>query len=188
LIRLLFISPHAQYQLVGITTEVVDYHPTNGRIIGTRRGIDAEFFHGGAPSWALEQALSNETFKGAWSGLPDGVDYRAYVSSYNTEDQQRMLGWDDETREYVEQFLLNHQDNGNKYIQAVPPAQVEGLPWPTFNELHHSRVLIVAREIGADLNEVLAYERTHKARPFVIEGLEKAIERNPQPVEELVTA
>ena len=79
----------------------------------------------------------------------------------------------------VENFLLNHPDNGKYYTVAVPPAQVEGLPWPTFNELHHSRVLIVAKEIGADLAEVLAYEREHKNRPGVIEQLLEALGQSP---------
>jgi hypothetical protein len=185
---LLFISPHPLYQLLGITQEVVSYHPTNGRVLGTTPGINAEFFHGGAASWAIEQALSNPAFRGAWGGLPDGVDYRAYVSTFDTDTEAERLGWDDDTKEYVEQFLLSYQDYGRSYILAVPPQEVADLPWPTFNETHHARIVIVAKEIGADLVKALEYERTHKARPFVIEALEQALAENPQPDSELVVA
>lgn len=178
---MLFISPHPLYQLLGITHEVVDYHPTNGRIIGTNPGINAEFFHGGAPSWAIDQALENSAFRSAWGGLPDGVNYGAYIGSFDTDDQARINGWDDETKEYVEQFMLGYQDYGKSYVLAEPPSEISELPWPTFNELHHSRVVIVAKEIGVNLQTVLDYERTHKQRPFVIEKLEKELETNPEP-------
>lgn len=185
---MLFISPHPLYQLLGITEEIVEYHPTNGRPIRTIPGIHAEFFHGGAPSWALEQALANPVFQGAWGGLPDGVNYGAYVSSFDTDYQAEQRGWDEETKDFVEQFMLNYVDYGKMYVLADPPKEISDLPWPTFNELHHSRVVIVAKEIGADLQQVLEYERTHKARPMVIAGLERALEENPQPSEELVPA
>ncbi len=185
---MLFISPHPLYQLLGITDELVDYHPTNGRVIRTTPGINAEFFHGGAPSWALEQALANPKFRGAWGGLPDGVDYRAYISTFDTNVAASQNRWDDDTKAYVEEFMLNHPHYGQYYIEAVAPTEIADLPWPNYNETHHSRIVITAREIGADLQKTLNYERKNKARPFVVDLLEKELAENPQPAEELVTA
>ncbi len=185
---MLFISPHPQYQLLAITEEEPVYHPTNGRLLKTIPGINAEFFHGGAPSWALEQAMENTTFMGAWHGLPDGVNYGAYVSSFDTDLAAEQLRWDEETKDFVEEFMLNHVDYGKRYVLATPPREVEDLPWPNYNDTHHSRIVITAREIGADLQACLDYERDHKARPFVINLLEQALEETPQATEELVPA
>jgi hypothetical protein len=185
---LLFISPHPLYQLLGIRHEEPQYNEQSGRLIRVLPGINAEFFHGGAPSWAIDQALSNESFRSAWGGLPDGVNFGAYIGSYNTDDQAAMHGWDDETKEHVEQFMLNYQDYGRSYVMAVEPSEIADLPWPTYNELHHTRVISVAKEIGADFNKVLDYERKHKQRPVVIAALERELEENPTPDEELVIA
>ena len=185
---MLFISPHPQYQLLGIRHELIRYHPTNGREIGTTPGINAEFFHGGAPRWAIEQALSNPKFQGAWAGLPDGVDYGAYIATYDTDFQAEENQWDEETKEEVEQFLLNHRDYGERYTLASPPVRDGGEPWPGYDDLHHTRIINAARAIDANMQEVLAYEKANKNRPVVVKWLEREIDRNPQPAEELVSA
>ncbi len=188
---MLFISPHPLYQLLGITQEIVNYHPTNGRVLGTTPGIDAEFFHGGAPSWALEQAMANETFRGAWGGLPDGVNLGAYVSSFDTDLAAERLNWDDETKKFVEDFMLGYQDYGQRYFVAVPPQEVADLPWASYNDhnkTHHRRIVPIAREIGVPLQKVLDYETRNKNRPMVVAALEEALQESPEAVEEFVAA
>ena len=184
---MLFISPHPLYQLLGITDEIVEYHPTNGRVIKTIPPINAEFFHGGAPQWAVEQALAAPKFKSAWGGLPDGVDYRAYISTFDTDLAAAQWRWDDDTKTYVEDFMLNHSDYGERYILAVAPVEISDLPWPTYDKTHHFQISILAKELGL-VQKALDYERNHKARPFVVEKLEEELSANPEPAEELIPA
>lgn len=186
---MLFISPHVQYQLVGIRPAQDIYHDRSGIYLRTIPGIDAEFHHGGAPSWAVEQALSNSRFQDAWHGLPDDADRHAYVGSYDTDQQAQQYGWDAETKEHVEQFLLNHSDHGIRYIVAEPPSKTMSEPWPGYNGLHWKQVVQAVkggsvRELGIDLAYTLEYEREHANRDSVITALEASVE----PEEDLVAA
>lgn len=185
---MLFISPHPNYQLLGIVQEQDVYHPANGKYLRTEPPVSAEFFHGGAPSWALDQALVNPRFRSAWNGLPDGVDFRAYVSAFDTDYQAEQLGWDEERKEYVEQFLLNHTDYGQRYTLAIAPAELLEKPWPAYDDTHHMRIVLIAKEGGYDLVKCLEYERKHKNRPQVIKVLEEALVEAPAPDEDLVPA
>ncbi len=123
-------------------------------------------------------------FLGSWGGLPDGVNYGAYVSSFDTDLAAEQLGWDDETKRFVEEFMLNYVDYGVRYVLAVPPAEVADLPWPTYNDAHHSRILILAKEIGVPIQKVLDYEQRNKNRPFVVRMLEEELEKAPEADEE----
>lgn len=185
---MLFISPHPQYQLLGIVQEKHNYHDANGAYLGTIPAVNAEFNHTAVPQWAADQALSNPRFRSAWNGLPDGVDYRAYIGSFDTEATQNILGWSDELRETVEQFMLNHPDYGLSFVVADLPLELSGKPWPEYDRCHHMQVHIVAKELGKDLHSVLAYEREHLNRPIVIKKLEESLEGTPEPAEEMVAA
>lgn len=187
---MLFISPHPSYQLTGIRPAQDVYHPASGAYMRTIPGIDAEFFIGGAPRWAVEQALANEKFQAAWSGLPDDAERRAYVGSYDTDAQAEQHGWDDETKEYVEQFLLNNVNYGTRYIAAEPPAATKAPPWPNYDNTHHFQVVKVMKDIGADPAYVLEYEREHKNRDSVMSAVEAELGTPPAESEpdELVAA
>lgn len=188
---MLFISPHPQFQLLGITDEEPVYHPTNGRLRKTIPAIHAEFFHGGAESWAIEQALVNPVFMGAWKGLPDGVNHAAYVATFDTDREAEQKGWDADTKKFVEDFMLNHGDYGRYYTVAVPPQEITDLPWPSYNDFsqtHHKRIVMIAREIGVPIQKVLDYEITHKNRKQVVLDLEAALQESPEAAEELVPA
>lgn len=203
---MLFLSPHVNYQMLGIVPEQDVYHPANGSYLRTEPAVNAEFFHGGAPSWALEQALANPRFRSAWNGLPDGVDLRAYVGSFDTDRAAEDFGWDTKVvrhgrvvndapqegdvplKEYVEQFMLNHSDYGTRYAVAELPLELSGKPWPQYDECHHMQVDIVARNLGVNLADVLEYEKAHKNRGVVVRRLEEALVETPAEEDSLVVA
>lgn len=185
---MLFISPHAQYQLLGIIQEQDVYHPANGKYLRTEPAVNAEFFHGGAPSYALEQALANPRFQSAWQALPDGAIYSAYVSSFDTDFQAEQQGWSEETKTFVEEFMLQHPDYGHRYALVVPPADLLEKPWPSYDDQHHKQIRVVAREGGYDIAKIIDYERKHKNRPTVIEDLEALLVGHPSEDESEVVA
>ncbi len=175
---MLFISCHPHYQLTGIIPEEIEYHPTNGRPIRVEASTDAEFFHGGAPNWAIEQALEHEPFVRLWHGLPEAQERRAMVSSFDTDNQ----GWSDKKREEVEEFMLNYADYGVRYIRAVSPEETMSEPWPNYAGTSWQQVPFVAKEIGIDLAYVLAYEQLHLKRTGLVARLTKLIDETPEPV------
>ena len=171
---MLFVSPHPQYQLLGILQPQDIYHHGTGQYMHTVPGIDAEFTRG-APGWAQDVALAHTPFQQRWGGLPDGTDFRTYVAMFDTDAEARENGWDEDAKDMVEQKLLNHPDFGVRYILATPPSETEEEPWPNYDNTHHSKVSIVAEDIGADIEYVLKYEREHKNRPFVVGKLEEKL-------------
>ncbi len=183
---MLFISPHANFQLTGVIAARDEHHPATGQYIRTIPGVDAEFFHGGCPNWALDLAVENPQFQARWRALPDGTNVRAYVSSYDTLLQQEELGWDDETREFVEEFLLKNPAYGERYVVAEHPSASLAPPWPNYDETHHKQIVHIARETGL-LEYALEYEQTHKNRESVVQQLTEAL-TEPAPVEEFVSA
>lgn len=185
---MLFISPHPLYQILGIVNEQDVYHPTNGKYLRTEPAVNAEFFHSSPPQWATEQALANPRFQSAWNALPDGAMKQAYIGVFDTEAAQVANGWSDETREYVEEFLLSYPDYGLSYVKAELPEELLNKPWPNYDETHHMKIVKIAKETGTDLQVALDYERKHKARPRVIEELEAAIDVAPTPTAELIPA
>lgn len=182
---MLFVSPHPGYQLLGIKQPNDNYNPTTGQYMSTTPGIDAEFVHGGCPSWAQEAVIDNPMFQQRWGGLPDDTDRHLYIATFDTTKAQAANGWDEATKKMVEDTLLNHPDNGNRYIVVKPPIEVSDLPWPNYTETHHFHVVKVAKEIGADLREVLEYEKNHRNRKVVVQALEEELGAD---VDELVPA
>lgn len=176
---MLFISPHPGYILAGIKQQKNVYHEASGELIDTIPGIDAEFIHGGVPEWAQEIALENKQFQQRWGGLPEGVDPRMYIAKYDTRMEQDANGWDDETREMVENTLLKHSDFGSRYVVAETPKELDLPPWPNYDDIQWRQIVPTGREIGADFEYILAYEREHKNRPGVIEQLLEALGQSP---------
>lgn len=169
---MLFVSPHPAYQLLGIRQPKIVRDPNSGEQIELTPGLDAEFVHGGCPSWAQDAAISNQAFQEKWSGLPDDVDRHLYISTFDTDKQAEARDWTPEEKELVERTLLRHSDFGSRYILMEMDEKVAELPWPNYNETHHFKIVERARDIGVDLEVVLEYEKTHKARPSVIEAVE----------------
>ena len=167
---MLFVSPHPGYLITGALQRPVR-DTANGQIVDYVEGTDIEFRHGGAPSWAAEEALENQRFQQLWGGLPDGIDRRLYIGTYDTEKSID----DPERRAKIEEFLHNHVDYGFRFIEVQPPLAISGKPWATYDDTHHFQVAKVAKEIGIPLEDVLEYEKRNKARKSVIDDLERAI-------------
>lgn len=181
---MLFVSPHPLYQMTGIRKEKITYHPVTGVPVDTSPEINAEFTHGGVPEWAMEIALAYRPFQERWGGLPEGVDPRTYVSRYDTDREAERLNWDDETKVYVENFLLNHDALGFHYIQAESPVEQEAPPWFNYEKTHWKQVVQTAKTAGIPLDYVLGYEERTLKRPGVLEQLREEIGES----EELVVA
>lgn len=181
---MLLISAHPEYLQTGIIQPEDRYHEATGRYLDTTPGVDAAFQHGGVPEWAMEQALAYKPFKSLWNALPDGAEHRLYVSRYDTDKEAGRLGWDAETKDYVEQCLLKHPDFGVRYIIAQPAEATQDPPWPNYENTQWKQVVFVAKEIGVDLGYVLGWEQSHRARPGVIANLEAELASPEVPVEE----
>lgn len=173
---MLFVSPHPSYQLVGIIQEEPVHHPQTGKYLKTNPGVDAEFFHGGAPQWAIDQAMDHPRFHEAWNGLPDDQPRHAMISSYDTDAQAQQKGWDEATKDFVEQFLLSHVDCGVRYIAVEPPYVRLEEPWRGYDSTHHHKIRVIAKELDAESQRyALEYERANKNRPQVVSDLQAIV-------------
>lgn len=183
---MLFITPHLLYQLTGIVQEEEVYHPQTGKFLRTNRGIDAEFFHGTAPRWAVTLAMENPRFHAAWSGLPDDQPREAMISAYDTDLQAEQRQWDAATKEHVEKFLLNHPDHGVRYFKVDPPEVRMDEPWRGYDKTHHFQIAKIAKELDSESQRyALEYELAHKKRDSVVAELRKLVGED---VEEFVVA
>lgn len=180
---MLFVSPHPGYLITGFNQKPIR-DTASGQIVDWFDGIDIEFRHGGAPTWAAEQALENPRFQQLWGGLPDGIDRRVYIGSFDTDKIQREKGFDDDTRLAMEEWLHRHADYGIRFVEAEPPLAISGKPWATYDETHHFQVPKIAKQIGVPLEDVLEYEKRNKNRQSIVQALEAEI----GDAEELVAA
>jgi hypothetical protein len=116
--------------------------------------------------------------------------------AFDSTEAQERLGWTDEEREYVEQFMLRQcrvgiSDNdplgrpnpkADFYLYERPEPVA---PWPTYNKTSPGRIPEMAEATGT-VHEALAYERATHKRPKVLGGLEELVER--QQAEQVLTA
>lgn len=173
---MLFVSPHLLYQLTGVVQEQEIYHPHTGKFLRTEKGIDAEFFHGTSPRWATEIAMGMEQFHHAWRCLPEEQPREAMISAYDTDVQAEQNQWAPETKAHVEQFLLNHPDNGVRYFQLDPPSVTMSEPWRGYDQTHHFKIVKVAAELEPETQRyALEYERANKNRDSVVKDLVKLV-------------
>ena len=54
-----------------------------------------------------------------------GITARFSSHMYDTKAQQELNGWDDETREMVENYLKNHENYDTSWLQSVPETEAE---------------------------------------------------------------
>jgi len=106
------------------------------------------------------------------------------LSVFDTVVAAQAQGWDDETREQVEEFLLRRaEQTGNTNFMYVPEREINP-PWPRYNEFRGSIERLVARltEDGYDFNDVLTYEQSQFGlrRPEVIAALAEVVARGPR--------
>lgn len=128
-----------------------------------------------------------------FSGMPTEVDEVTPIdpgfrlSAYDSVEDAKLRGWDDDTREMVEQKLLESPSHGVDFVM-VPALQIP-IPWPSYDEIRSpKRILALTRELGIDPEFVLRYERNNEARDDVIAALQAEAEPEPQPDDDLVEA
>lgn len=122
---------------------------------------------GGLSPWEKEAALSHFNF-GA-KGHDEDVSRR--LSVYDTEAAQMQFGWDDETREFIEDRLRSANGNGIDFIEVEPPRVAT--PWPSYDDLTDAdEIAFEVGRLGFDIGYVISYEQQNKNRPEVIAALE----------------
>ena len=183
-----FVSMYPKLNLGTVIKEKFDV--VNGdELFQTRESVSVQFTQEYMMQDDIDFALSRfpaSEFRGRMleaDGItPEPLTLR--IGVFDTEVEQERQGWDDETREKVEHYCLNHKAIGISFVKAEPVVREIAKPWPSYNSTHHFKVAGLAEELGL-LEEALAYERANKARDGVIEALEEKIEnRGPRPSEE----
>lgn len=139
---------------------------------------------GGLSPWEREAALQHFYF-GA-KGYDEDVSRRLAV--YDTEAAQMMHGWDDETREEIEERLRSVPGNGIDFIEVQPP-RVQA-PWPSYDDLTDAdEIALEVGRLGFDIGYVITYEQQNRNRPEVIAALEALAAGGEAPAaEEVVRA
>ena len=148
------------------------YHPVTGTKTGEVKPLIAEFgIHSG--EYTVEDPVTGATSTFA--------DIRGFF--YDLDEDAQKKGWTDDEKEAVRARLLRLSEEWPEAVQ-VHHAPQAAAPWPTYDSTHHSKIAILAGELGL-VHETLAYERANKDRPAVIADLEKLI---VVPEEELTAA
>lgn len=135
-----------------------------------------------------ELAIAQWRFNGSYQELDEVTtvppDYR--IGVYDTEAQQEQKGWDDETRIWVEEQLMNHADRYDDII-TVPRTSLKP-PWPAYDVYPGTPAELVHKLYvdGHRVEEVLAYEREMQNRAEIVEALEGALA--PADEDEVVVA
>lgn len=179
---MLFLSRYANFSIKLRSAKPI-YTP-KGDLMATEPRIKCHFQYGVAPQWAIDNAIA-EGF------VPPGKSPEAqlgpYFSVYDTKAAQELEGWDDETREWVEQQLLTKPGRiGSDYVVLEVPSAPK--PWPAYDKAKNAAAIVkTMTEIGVEPAVVLAYERENQARLEVLNAVEAAVPE-PEPAEELISA
>jgi hypothetical protein len=171
-----FISPYQRYTIQAVQGSkpvVVD-----GTIIVEKEGVRVEFMHGGILDWETELGMKRFRF----DGLPEGVPAATRLSVFDTEMEALARDWSEETRQEVEQGLLDAPAYGTDYVLVEKP-RVEA-PWPHYNQVKSVPKLIAkVREDGYDPEEVRQFELQNQNRQEVLDALEALAEEEDEEVE-----
>lgn len=127
----------------------------------------ALFEQGGATPDEIRLALERFQFK----GLAEGENPARRISVYDTDEQARRLGWDDDLKAEIEALL--DRDQSSDYFKVEAPAAP--IPWPSYDQTPPAKILEVALMVGVDPSAVLRYERENKNRTQVVKQLEESL-------------
>lgn len=127
----------------------------------------ALFEQGGATQEEIRLALERFQFK----GLAEGENPARRISVYDTDEQARKHGWDENLKAEIEDVLDRGQNTD--YFKVEAPAAP--IPWPSYDQTPPGKVLEVALMVGVDPNAVLRYERENKNRAAVVKALEESL-------------
>jgi len=95
------------------------------------------------------------------------------LSVFDSEIAALQNGWSDAQEQQVIDKLLSSNRRGTDFqlVEKIPAS----LPWNNYDEISDpERVLLVAETIGADLNQVFAYEAAHQNRKDILEAISEA--------------
>lgn len=130
-----------------------------------------DFEQGSLRPYEIDAGISE---LGARRGLPDGLDPSYRLSVFDTEWAETAFNWDEDTRAYVENFLLKNPSFGVDYILCEEPKIPA--PWPRYTEYKDMRKLTAkVVEDGFDITDVIAYERQNENRDDLIALLDEAL-------------
>jgi len=141
-------------------------------------GIVAEFSTSDWNQNDYETALRSFQMKGLYQyedeATPVAPTYR--IGIYDTEEQQALNGWDDETREDVERRLLGAKSFGRDFV-LVQELALEA-PWPAYDRFDGTPEELVEQiaELGYLYEVALTYEKSKwgQRRDEVIAALTSA--------------
>ena len=146
------------------------YHPGRHKI--SEPGVRAQFVTG---DFTLkEKQIAQERFH--FTGLPVDeytqmpVDPSYRIGTFDTS----MQGWDEETRRFAEEALLNNLAHGPEYILVEVDRAVA--PWAGYDTLAGDKVVEMVKATGSDPEDVITYERENKNRKTVISALEELLD------------
>ena len=166
---MLFKSNYALFNKV-VRHKIDIPHPTLPVILETIPRLAAEF---GQPSPEFD-------YTDAEGRLARGVEIRGHY--FDSVVAQEQNGWTDAEREEVEKALLKLSTSNPD--MCVPVAQAKApAPWPTYDSTHHSKIVVLASELGL-LAEAATYERQNKNRESVVSALEQKLNEAQTPAEE----
>ena len=96
------------------------------------------------------------------------------IGVYDTDVEQERNGWDDETREKVEKWMLAKANHGLDFALFAEARIPVGAPWASYDATHHLQIPKVAVALGL-VELTLAYERENKNRESIVEKLESLL-------------
>lgn len=99
------------------------------------------------------------------------ADAQRLISVYDTDLEAISNVWDDEKKTKIEKTLDAGQ--GTDYFRLDTVAAATPKPWPTYDTMDAPTIVEAAHKIGADLDNVIAYERENRNRKSVITALKK---------------
>ena len=146
----------------------------DGTVIDTIRELLAEFGVYGSQYRYIDPDTQREE---------TGSEFRG--GYFNLDEQAEDKGWDDDEKEIVARHMIRLAENGRAQFSLYSKPKI-GAPWPTYDTMHHSKIVETAVTLGF-VSEALLYEEQEKARPSVVQGLREALaSAQAEPVNELV--
>jgi len=169
-----FVSPHRNFSL-GVRGASPAHLGPDGRMVPAVSELSADFGVDGLTGEDFALAQSSFTFRGLpiyENGQTVNPNYR--VSVFISEVAKLKNGWSDEDEALVVETLRHNGPIGQMYVEVVPVPTDK--PWNGYDELSdETRIVELALAIGADLTQVVQYEKENSNRQSVIEALEAAL-------------
>lgn len=171
-----YLSQYGAFKITVRRGQSTLVHGSGGPIVHEVVAPHIAFFRkAGVTAWERDFAVKHFGFR----GVGDGEDPIDRISSYDTEEEAQRLGWSDEEKQRVEQFLDAHAAQTTDYFRVEKPALPA--PWPKYDELLPAgrrtaelvaiQIAETVQNLGLDPDGVIAYERENRNRDEVINAL-----------------